>query len=312
MRAPNLSIHPYTDQWLPSLQAAVATWISQSGRCGYDHIGELPHRIYENLRGRHEIGDAVAVWLNGEEIAGVAITMRFGNAFDVLCAPDLRGTDAESEMLHWAYRNTVRLGGTTTDPDPYILTDTFDCDAERARLLTNLGFEHFRTWDDVNERDLALPVEPVQPAAGFEIRSARFEDADELAEVRNHSFDEEWTGALYRSHVMEKPGYRPDHEIVATTADGRIAAFAVYWTDSLNKHGHFEPVGTHSDFQRKGLARAVMTTALQRMQDDGMLLVTVNHDAENIAAHRLYAALGFVKRHETHGYRRLRAHADTA
>jgi mycothiol synthase len=63
-------------------------------------------------------------------------------------------------------------------------------------------------------------------------------------------------------------------------------------------------VGTHSAFQRRGLARAVMVEALARMSDAGMATVTVNHNADNEAARRLYESLGFTKKHETYGYRR--------
>lgn len=42
------------------LQDVVAGWIAQAGPGCYDHIGELPHRSYENLRGRQPAGDQVA------------------------------------------------------------------------------------------------------------------------------------------------------------------------------------------------------------------------------------------------------------
>lgn len=87
--------------------------------------------------------------------------------------------------------------------------------------------------------------------AGFLLRGARLADADQLADARNHSFEEDWTGHQYRSVVMTKPGYQPEREIVAEAPDGRIAAFAVYWVDERNRVGHFEPVGTHHDFRRR-------------------------------------------------------------
>lgn len=247
----------YRDIDLPALQETMAGWIAEAGRCGYDHIGELPHRIYET------------------------------------CSP------AEEEMLRAAAETTRAL---TTGP--YLLTDVFDCDTARVDLLRRLGFAHFRTWDDVRERALDGPLSPYVLPAGFVVRSATVADADELAAARNASFTPEWTGALYRDEVMAKPGYDPAREIVVEAPDGRIAAFTVYWVDSRNRTGHFEPVGTHSAFRRLGLARAVMVEAMARMARNGMRTVTVNHNADNVAARRLYEALGFTKRHETHGYRR--------
>lgn len=292
-----LNKRPYTDADLPRLQEIMAGWIARTGRCGYDHIGELPHRIYENLRGRRPVGEVVHVWEHAGAPAGLTVNTRFGNAFDVLAAPELRGTDAEILMIEDAAATT----GAATDAGE-VLTDVFDCDVVRIDLLERLGFTRFRVWDDVREMALAgLPPEP-DPPAGFTIRGARLSDADRLAEARNGAFQAGWTGAEYLEQVMRKPGYDPVREIVAEAPDGRVAAFAVHWIDPRNGLGHVEPVGTHPDFRRRGLARAVMLRAMHRMRT--LTTVTVNHDAGNLAARKLYESLGFAVRHRTYGYRR--------
>jgi ribosomal protein S18 acetylase RimI-like enzyme len=291
-------MRPYSDADLPALQETFSGWIAEAGRCGYDHVGELPHRIYENLRGRRPVGDLVQVWEDGPDVVGLGVNLRFGEAFDVFAAPALRGSAAEEEMLRVAAATTGALTA-----GEYVCTDVFDCDTARIELLTRLGFARFRTWDDVRERPLG-DVPPEAPPPGFTIRSATLGDAGGLAGARNASFGDDWTGALYRDEVMTKPGYDPAREIVAVAPDGRIAAFTVYWVDSRNRTGHFEPVGTHSAFQRRGLARAVMVAGMARMADAGMATATVNHNADNVAARRLYESLGFTKKHETYGYRR--------
>ncbi len=288
---------------MPRLLETFAGWIAEAGRCGYDHTGELPHRIYENLRGRQPVGELVQLWEDTVGIAGIAINMRFGVAFDVFTAPALRGSDAERQMLRQAHATTARF--MQGSDDSFVLTDVFDCDTARIKLLTELGFERFRIWENVNERDLRGAVGEPEPG-GFLLRSARLQDAGQLATARNHSFDEDWTGEQYRAAVMEKPGYDPSREIVAEAPGGRIAAFAVYWEDERNKTGHFEPVGTHRDYQRRGLARAVMLHALRQMQEQGMTLATVNHNADNLPALKLYQSIGFEKRYETLGFRRAR------
>ncbi|MDW5327673.1 GNAT family N-acetyltransferase [Plantactinospora sp. KLBMP9567] len=295
-------MRPYSDADLPRLSRTFAAWIAEAGRCGYDHVGEVPHRIYENLRGRPP-GELVQLWESADEIVGLAVNLRFGAAFDVFTAPALRGTAAEVEMLRTAYRTTTRA---MTADQPYVLTDVFDCDSIRIRLLTELGFARFRTWDDVTVRQLTGPVDaPVAPE-GFVLRTARPADAGQLALARNSAFDADWTAELYRSAVMTRPGYSAEREIVAEAPDGRIAAFTVYWLDGRNRVGHFEPVGTHRDFNRRGLARAVMLTAMHRMRAAGMATVTVNYNADNLPAQRLYASLGFRREHQTYGFRRPR------
>ncbi|GAA2286750.1 hypothetical protein GCM10010149_36210 [Nonomuraea roseoviolacea subsp. roseoviolacea] len=290
-----VSKRPYADADLPLLQRSMADWIARAGRCGYDHIGELPHRIYENLRGRRPVGEVVHVWEQAGAPAGLTVNTRFGNAFDVFTAPELRGTEAEIAMIEDAAATTGQGAGE-------VLTDVWDCDHTRIELLERLGFSRFRVWDDVQEMALAdAPPEP-EPPAGFTVRHARLSDAAHLAEARNGAFQAGWTAAEYRDEVMRKPGYDPAREIVAEAPDGRVAAFAVYWTDERNGLGHFEPVGTHPAFRRRGLARAVMLHAMHRMRP--LTTVTVNHNAENLAARKLYESLGFTPRHQTYGYRR--------
>ncbi|MGW4403481.1 GNAT family N-acetyltransferase [Nonomuraea sp. NPDC004702] len=286
---------------LPRLRQVLSGWIAEAGRCGYDHAGELPHRVYDNLRDRRPAAELVRLWEDAGGLAGIAILLRFGCAFDVFAAPRLRGGPAELDMLEQAAAATARL----MDPgERYVLTDVLDCDAARIGLLGRAGFARFRVWDHVNERDLRGPLPEPGAPAGFEVRHARPQDAPGLAEARNAAFGDDWTGPLYRSAVMERPGYDPADEIVVQAPDGRIAAFAVGWLDGRNATGHFEPVGTHPAFQRRGLARAAMLHAMRRMRAAGMTAVTVNHDADNVAARELYRSLGFVRRHETYGYRR--------
>ncbi|MFI6295871.1 GNAT family N-acetyltransferase [Nonomuraea sp. NPDC050790] len=293
-----LTMRPYTDADLPWIQDTVAEWIADAGRCAYDHIGELPHRIYENIRGRRPVGEVVHVWADGGRLAGLAINTRFENAFDVFTAPELRGTQAEADMIEAACV-------TTGQGEDEVLTDVFGCDTARIEVLERLGFTRFRTWDDVNEAPLADLPAP-SPPEGFTIRAATLADAGELARARNSAFGSDWTGDQYRDEVMLKPGYDVEREIVAESPDGsgRIASFLVYWVDPRNATGHFEPVGTHTGFHRLGLARATMLHAMHRMRDLGLTVVTVNHNAENVPARRLYAALGFKKTGETYGYRR--------
>jgi len=129
-------------------------------------------------------------------------------------------------------------------------------------------------------------------------------DCAQLAAVRNSAFEEDWSAGAFEAEVMRKPGYRPERECVVVAPDGRVAAFTITWLDPLNRVGRFEPVGTHRDFRRRGLARAMMLHALRDMRALGMETATVEHAADNLPALELYRGLGFEKRWETFGYRR--------
>ena len=206
-------------------------------------------------------------------------------------------------MLRDALQTTRRFCSMAGDAHGVVVTDVFSCDVTRAELLTRLGFRQYRLFDPIRVRDLADPLSHQRLPPGFIARSARADDYQQLAAVRNSAFRDDWSGDGFRDEVMRKPGYRPEREIIVVGPDGHIVAFTVTWIDTLNRVGHFEPVGTHRDFQRRGLAQAMMLVALRKLQSLGMHSPTVEHAADNRPALELYSRLGFEKNYELYGYR---------
>jgi len=314
-----IQIRPYQEGDLRRLQGTLAQWIQEAGDCGYYHPGNITHRLYEGFgsgKARHDFVHTGSVHTGsvhtgsvhtGEEageIIGFTYSFVFDAAFFAFVAPSYRGSMVERELLHHAIATTARYIANTKRDDQTIITDLYDCDQIRIDLLTQLGFHHYRTWDWITQRNLLAPLpEPTMPH-GFTIRTVTLAHAEQLAAIRNSSFDGNWTGEVYRTAVMQGPGYDPQRELVAVAPDGRIAAFTVIHFDELNKVGLFEPVGTHRDFRRLGLARAVLLHGLREMQRRGMVQASVEHTAENAPALALYRGLGFVKKYETLGFQR--------
>jgi ribosomal protein S18 acetylase RimI-like enzyme len=87
--------------------------------------------------------------------------------------------------------------------------------------------------------------------------------------------------------------YDPNLDIVAAAADGQIGGFCIVWMDAVNRVGLFEPVGTHPDFQRKGLGKAVMLEGLQRLAEKGMTQAIVSTFEDNEVAIKFYESVGF-------------------
>lgn len=290
----------YVDADLPRLQAVLADWRRSAGLCGYCHVGDLAHRLYADQGALWPVEVLAQVWEDASGPVGIVIPFRFGTVFDVFTSPALRGTEAEHAMLRSAYEITREH----MSAPAAVVTDVFDRDEQRARLLGELGFRQHRKWDVVTEASLdTVPPAPELPE-GFTVRCATWVDGAQLAAIRNACFGATWTERHYRQRVMDRPGYDPAREILAVAPDGRIAAFARTWLDAVNAVGHFEPVGTHPSFRRKGLARAVMLHGMRDMRASGMTRATVQHDADNQAAEGLYSGLGFEARHVTFGFRR--------
>ena len=68
----------------------------------------------------------------------------------------------------------------------------------------------------------------------------------------------------YRAVTQAFP-YRAALDQVVESSDGTYVAFALGWLDADNRVGELEPVGTHPDHRRKGLAAAVSLAALHAL-----------------------------------------------
>jgi len=81
--------------------------------------------------------------------------------------------------------------------------------------------------------------------------------------------------------------------VIAIDGDGRILAFADTFLDRENGIGEFEPVGTRTDMQRTGLAKAVMGRALHDMASAALTQAVVRTGIDNAAAIAAYESMGF-------------------
>ncbi len=151
-------------------------------------------------------------------------------------------------------------------------------------------------WTQLNLRDLDDVAEPVLPN-GF-----RFLDADKagpVAVVQAHV--DAWPGSPYDvsayEGVRQTWPYRGDLHVLIEAADGTMAASAIIWLDEVNKAAEFEPVGTHPDYRRLGLGRALLLHGMRLVRAAGasQMNVVCLGAPEHPKARELYYGLGFRK-----------------
>ena len=94
------------------------------------------------------------------------------------------------------------------------------------------------------------------------------------------------------SRMEAFPHYAPERDRVVIAPDGSVAAFTTAWWDPVAHVGELEPVGTHPDHRRRGLARAVCLAALSQLARLGARYVVINTSRSNVAAEGLYEGLG--------------------
>ncbi len=129
-------------------------------------------------------------------------------------------------------------------------------------------------WTQLNERDLTYVEEPALPE-GFRFRTAG--EAGPEAAVAAHV--DAWANSAYTAEsyagVQGTPGYRDDLHILVEAPDGTMASSTIMWLDEANKSVEFEPVGTHPDYRRLGLGRAMLLHGMRRAQAAGAIHATV-------------------------------------
>ncbi len=87
--------------------------------------------------------------------------------------------------------------------------------------------------------------------------------------------------------------YDPSLDLAVEGADGTVAGYALFWFDPTTQVGLLEPMRVEDEYQRKGLARLLLTTGLDRLARKGARRLKVGFQTE--AARHLYLRAGFVQ-----------------
>jgi len=239
--------------------------------------------------------DVAFVWEADGEIVALLLPDGGPREAHLSVHPRWRSPALEAEMLDVA---EDRLHAVRDDGTRRLLVWAAADDLDRQALLAGRGYARTDVAERVWRRRLAAPVEVVPPAAGYTVRSLGdglellercyasglgFHDGDVRQAAENRD-DPTW----YRN-IQTAPLYRRDLDLVAVSPDGAIGAFATFWFDDVTRSALVEPVATVPAHRRLGLARAVLTEGLRRVQRMGADLAQVSGYGE--AANALYRSV---------------------
>ena len=212
--------------------------------------------------------------------------------------------------LYIADHNThqlLKLAAGASAPTPLPSTGLSDPTDVAVDSAGN-GPESHGGWTRLNERSLEDIAAPALPE-GFQFRTAA-----EGSQAAAQAHIDAWYPSTYslEAHegVRHTATYRDDLHIVVEALDGTMAASAIMWLDEVNRTIEFEPVGTHRDFRRQGLAQAILLHGMLVARDAGATHATVACLGEpGNAALRLYECVGFrefnLRRHSAEAQIRL-------
>jgi predicted N-acetyltransferase YhbS len=112
-------------------------------------------------------------------------------------------------------------------------------------------------------------------------------------------------GDAVEERLRQTSLYDPGLDLAVETKDGEVAGYALFWFDPVTEVGLVEPMRVEDAFQRRGLARALLTEGLDRLAGRGASRMKVGYSAE--IARALYLGAGFRPTSTDTSYRWTRA-----
>ncbi len=220
---------------------------------------------------------ALPVWFDGVGPVAAAGLTAWDDTWqaDVFAVPSI--VDEEDV---WAA--TVEAAGHQGEALQVLVCDD---DAPLAGLAIQSGFAMTdelsgTAWMDADRRP------PVAQVDGFAIvdRVTRADRPHPMI-ARN--------GELVEARLRQCSLYDPTFDLAVEDADGRIAGYALFWFDHTTLVGLLEPMRVEDEYQRRGLARMLLTNGLDRLGRKGARRLKVGFETD--AARNLYLSAGFVQ-----------------
>jgi len=264
-RDPGAIFHPGGLEW----------WLRRLGRAGFD----------------------VAVIPRGSDVVGFAL--RDGS--DVIAQSDATDAADRLELLAWIESRARETN------EPELFVSVAEDDAQFRRAVLARGYEATDRYGYELVRDLAAqPANPTLPP-GFVLRSLSPELGDLYVELHRAAWSRPTAPSTYdrRQHdlVTAMPDFRYDLVPIVEGPNGVLAAYCIAWWDPRSASVEIEPLGTHPDFRRKGLATAIVHEVLLRSFALGARYVLVWGTSGNPEAKALYLGAGLGTRRVLRDYR---------
>jgi GNAT superfamily N-acetyltransferase len=217
-------------------------------------------------------------WADAEGPAAAAVLTEWRHGWGV--EPILVPGSGLGASIVWsrALEAIAALGIDTVD------TLVRDDDAEMQDLVAEAGFlpETERsgiTWMNSGDRPSAAPLPD-----GFVLVDRAHE------QTRPHPMRRR-NGEEVEARLLQCSLYEPELDLAVQASDGGYAGYALFWFDPVTEVGLLEPMRVEDEYQRRGLARAMLTEGLERLSRRGAKRLKVGYATE--AAHALYTAAGF-------------------
>jgi ribosomal protein S18 acetylase RimI-like enzyme len=217
-----------------------------------------------------------------------------GNNLRLEIADGYRSEQIEQEIMDWGLA-CMRKRNAETDNDQTLDASCRAEDLEQLRFLEKFGFVREAIRSLKYSRSLAEPIDEFPFPPGFSLRSATGEnEVDALVALHRAAFGTDNMTVEERLAIMRAPQYIPDLDFVAVAPNGDLSAFCICGFDESNGQiGFTDPIGTHPNYQRLGLGKAIVSAGLRAIQSRGATVAELGTSSTNIPMQKLAERLGF-------------------
>lgn len=185
------------------------------------------------------------------------------------------------------------------DVDRFLTVQSTDLQAQAIVAAHGYAFDAEAggsdgAWMQFNVRELTGVPSPVLPKGFRFVAATDLSVKDAVQAHQNAWHPSSFTEAAFE-RVRRTWPYRPDMHLLVEAPDGTHAATAIIWLDEATRTAECEPVGTHLDFQRRGLGTALQLYSMHMARDAGanrMLVACLGAPAYP-AARNMYYGVGF-------------------
>jgi ribosomal protein S18 acetylase RimI-like enzyme len=218
-------------------------------------------------------------WVEGEGPVAAVVLTDWGRAWgcDLLVVP---GVTTVSVSTLWG-RAIEAIDAMGLEGVEVLVRDD---DAELLGLLLGSGFvageeRSGTTWMCADDRP-----EVAHLPEGFVL-------VDRALETTSPHPMRSRSGEAVEARLRQCSLYDPALDLAVEAADGQVAGYALFWFDPVTEVGLVEPMRVEDGYQRRGLARALLTAGLDRLATRGARRLKVGYATD--AARALYTGAGF-------------------
>jgi mycothiol synthase len=233
----------------------------------------------------------VHLWRNEVgELVGYCISEYGDNRIHIQIHPDY--WFVEADILSWIERIWAK-------DKECIKTYAYQCDTERQKLLTQLGYSDEGPAGYMRGYDMSKLYPVVDLPAGFHIQTlAENHNYSSYIEAERKAFNNAAINQAWFDGKTSAPSYSFDLNFVVVSPESQHAAFCLAWIDSQNQVAEIDPVGTHPDFRRRGFAKAVVSECFRRLCARRVRYAYIGSGAEPNVSNRLYESLQPIQKYQ--------------